>query len=418
MADPIGAISLGISVVGGLLKFYTDFRGQSDEIEKMARKLSRLLQLFSASETELQKTECEADDSTLAKTIDPCIADAQELIYCLDEELNKFQLSRGTESIFRTTGRRIAYPFRRSTLLKLEEDIDSLVDSLTLAFGISQNTQIRGLQNGVHSVMESLNLVRGTQVNTDIKNWLRAPDAGTNLNEAASKRHPDTGLWLTQSPLFLSWLQERSHFLWLTGFAGSGKTVLCATAILSIFRHRQARSTVGIAFFFFTFSDDRKQDASSMLRAILLQLSSQLGDDHSILSLLRERYRDTIPPNQALMNCLRQLLRSFRDVYIVLDALDESPWDAHRGTTLDIVAELRSWQEQSLHLLVSSRDEVDIRDGLRATINEKIYLGNATNASDIELYIAKSLRTNRQLRKWEADHDLIKATLVERADGV
>lgn len=38
MADPVGAVSLGLTVVGGWLRFYTDFRGQSDEIEKMAKK--------------------------------------------------------------------------------------------------------------------------------------------------------------------------------------------------------------------------------------------------------------------------------------------------------------------------------------------------------------------------------------------
>ena len=38
------------------------------------------------------------------------------------------------------------------------------------------------------------------------------------------------------------------------------------------------RSTVGITFFYFTFNDESKQEVSGILRALLLQLSSQLRE--------------------------------------------------------------------------------------------------------------------------------------------
>ncbi len=56
--------------------------------------------------------------------------------------------------------------------------------------------------------------------------------------------------------------------MWLNGFAGSGKSVLCSTAIQFALRHRRSDPNVGIAFFYFTFNDESKQDVSAMLRAL------------------------------------------------------------------------------------------------------------------------------------------------------
>lgn len=44
--------------------------------------------------------------------------------------------------------------------------------------------------------------------------------------------------------------------------------------------------------------------------------------------------------------------------------------------------------------MVLGWDEINIRDGLYAMVNEKIYLDNATSTLDIKLYITKSLYMN------------------------
>src|SRR5206468_1075868 len=139
------------------------------------------------------------------------------------------------------------------------------------------------------------------------------------------------------------------------GLAGCGKSVLCSTAIRSTFRHRRFNPRVGIAFFFFTFSDSSKQDSSAMLRALVLQLSSQLNDSHGPLSRLHDSYYGAAPPDQALMDCLHQLIRSFDEAYIILDALDESPRDKRRGDMLQTLVDVRTWSAPQLHLLVTSR---------------------------------------------------------------
>ncbi|KAF4461453.1 hypothetical protein FALBO_11747 [Fusarium albosuccineum] len=120
----------------------------------------------------------------------------------------------------------------------------------------------------------------------------------------------------------------------------------------------------------------------------------------------------------ALMNCLHQLVRAFKDVHIVLDALDESPRDRHREAMLECLAELRAWSEPGLHLIVSSRDEVDIHEELCALPEETIKMKNDAIDRDIASFVSEHLRNNRRLRKWEEHHARIETALTTRAQGV
>lgn len=154
-----------------------------------------------------------------------------------------------------------------------------------------------------------------------------------------------------------------------------------------------------------------------MLRALVLQLSGQLKDNY-LLSQLHNSYRNAMPPDEALMDCLHQLVRAFKNVYIILDAVDESPQDRARVDVLQALVDLRAWLEPGFHLLVTSRDLKDIRDELGASQDEAISMKNACVDGDIEPFISSYLRTNRRLRKWEEYYSRIEAALTERANGV
>ncbi|CAJ2500801.1 Uu.00g036540.m01.CDS01 [Anthostomella pinea] len=244
-----------------------------------------------------------------------------------------------------------------------------------------------------------------------------APDATINFNEACKKKHPRTGLWLVHGDVFHDWLRSARSFLWLRGFAGCGKSVLLSTAIQYAFRHRRSHPRTGIAFFFFTFNDESKQDASALLRALILQLSMQL-DNHNDLSRLQGSYRHASPPDEALLGCLHQLVRAFQDVYILVDALDESPRNKHREVMLQVIKDMRGWEEPGLHLLVTSRDEVDIREELDAKPEETIEIKNIEVDRDVAIFVAQNLQDNRRYRKWQRYSARIEKALTERANGV
>ncbi|KAF6809191.1 hypothetical protein CSOJ01_07069 [Colletotrichum sojae] len=146
--------------------------------------------------------------------------------------------SNGSNTTIKATGRRLEYPFRQSTLQKLDQDIDGLVSHLSFALSILQQKTINDIQDDLEDSRALVDVVRAFQISDKIQDWLRAPDASVDFNSNYKKRRLGTGLWLVQSPKFKTWLDRPGSFLWLRGFAGCGKSVLCSTAIQHTLRRR------------------------------------------------------------------------------------------------------------------------------------------------------------------------------------
>ncbi|KAF7551315.1 hypothetical protein G7Z17_g5112 [Cylindrodendrum hubeiense] len=405
MADPlsvagsvVGIISLGIQVTQSLVDYYTAIKNQESFIADTTKRLERLLEVFQLLRAHIDGRKFRTEECKLLSSILSSVEHCEEYITELQDEVDKFKTksNSGIQAAARATTRRIAYPFRQSTLQKLDEGIDGILSHLSLAQQLLHQTDIGNVQEDVEDVKALLSLVRASQISSEIHEWLKAPDSSTDLNAAYAKRHSGTGL---------------------CGFAGCGKSVLSSTAIQYAYRHKRSNPQVGIAYFFFTFNNEGKQDTSAMLRALVLQLAGQLNN-HTLLSKLHDSSRNVTPPNHSLIGCLRQLVRGFNDVYITLDALDESPRENHREAMLQALSDMRAWSEPGLHLLVTSRDEIDIRDELGALPNEEIIMKNNAIDKDISCFISQHLRQNRRLGKWGKYHKRIETVLAERAGGV
>ena len=419
-ASVAGVLSLGIQVTTSLVDFYSTCKSQQSDVAHTNRKLGNLLDILQTLQHELTNRTFRADEQHVLNSVGASIQGCEDCIDELNTEIDKFKSkpADSTRVAARTAAYRVVYPFRQSTLQKLDENIDEAVSHLSFALQVLHQKDVRHVQDDIEHSKALLDLIRADQVSLDIRAWLKAPDATTNYNEACKRRHPGTGLWFVKSPSFSTWLTQPNSFLWLNGFAGCGKSILCSTAIQFAFRHRRSNPRIGIAFFFFTFNDDSKQDTSAMLRTLVVQLSCQLADNHKLLSRLHISYPNATPPEPALMDCLRQLLRAFDDVYILLDALDESPHDKHRADVLQALVDLRALSEPGLHLLVTSRDEPDIRDELDLSEDLTVSMKNTSVDSDIAAFVSGHLRNNRRLRKWELYHSRIETVLAERAKGV
>jgi hypothetical protein len=422
-ASVAGVISLGIQVTQSLVEFYEAYKHQKSDIANTAKKLENLLGVLESLHKQLNNRKFQADEQDLLETIEGSIEVCEDSIHELQTKVEKFEKSPsdGIRATIRTTTRQLAYPFRESTLRKLDADIDEIVSHISLALQVLQQKDIGNVLDNIEDAKAVLDLVRGSQISSTIRDWLKAPDATVNFNEACKTKHPGTGLWFVKGSCFSTWLAKSKSILWLNGFAGCGKSVLCSTAIQHTFRHRRSNPRIGIAFFFFSFNDVEKQDASAMLRALVLQLSSQLNDNHVLLLRLYDRYRNATPPDQDLEDCLRQLVQAFENVYIMLDALDESPRNTHRRGVLEALAIIREWSEPSLHVLVTSRNEVDICAALRDEVDvlphEIVPMKNNSVDSDIASFVSGYLKNSRRLQRWDNNHE-IEIALTERAHGV
>ncbi|KAJ6089813.1 hypothetical protein N7467_005029 [Penicillium canescens] len=275
--------------------------------------------------------------------------------------------------------------------------------------------QVQGDVSELKSLVETVNASRNS---SEIRRWLKAPDATINHNAAWEKRHAKTGMWFIDGHHFKNWMTQPNSFLWVNGFAGCGKTVLCSTAVKHVFQVKEHEQGAGVAFFCFTFDDKSKQDASAMLRALLSQLSEQLENADSELQQLHDLHKSGTPPTEALIASLERMIRRFDDVYILLDALDESPRYSRREEVITSIEKMRKRSFPGLHLLVTSRDELDIRDSLVPRDDENIVMKNPAIDKDIADFITCRLNDDSNLLKWGPYHEQIGNALAKRAQGV
>jgi ankyrin repeat domain-containing protein 50 len=427
MTDPLsvaagiaGLISLGIQVTESLVKFYTSYKSQDADVARTTENLENLLSSFKFLSSALQNRTFRPDERDLIRNIESSIHKCDDLIQELKEECEKFDKASviGIKGTIKVAGRRAMYPFRQSTLQKLDEDISEIRGNLSLALEVLQLRDHKTIQDDITELKSLVEVVRATQISSTIRDWLKAPDATVNHEATCAKRHPGTGIWFVKGSVFTKWLVQDRSFLWLTGFAGCGKSVLCSTAIQYAFRHKRSDRDVGIAFFYFTFNDETKKDESAMLRALLLQLSGQLSNNYPDLARLHKTNQTGVPPAAVLIEHLRNLIQKFHHVYILLDALDESPRYGQRDQVLTAIERMRNWLLPGMHLLVTSRDESDIRESLNPAEDEKVIMKNTGINKDISDFISGQLNTNRKLQRWRAYHDRIQQVLAERAQGV
>jgi hypothetical protein len=427
MGDPLsvavsvaGLLSLGIQVTESLFKYYTAYENQHSYVARTKSRLKSLLETFEILSEALSLRRFRSDQQALIAQAEGSIQNCNDLILELQQEVEKFSgaSKSGLGTTIKTTSRRLAYPLRQSTLQKLDADIRDIRENLLLALNVLEINDGQKIQEDLKDIKSVLDHVRTSQVSQEVRDWLKAPDASFNHHEACAKRHAASGMWFMKGSAFIGWLEEDRSFLWLNGFAGCGKSVLTSTAIQHTFQHRRSNPQIGIAFFYFSFNDTSKQDVSGFLRAVLLQLSNQSNDAQAILTHLHSRCKHGEPPIPLLLQCVRLAVQKFQEVYLIVDALDESPRHGARERVLETLADFRNWSLRGFHILATSRDEIDIRENLAPSNTEDISMKNTAVNQDIENFIRGHLKRDRAMQKWSTHHSQIKDVLTAKAGGV
>lgn len=437
MGDPLslsastaGVLSLGLQSAEYLYNYYTAYKDRDGDLARTTNRLHDLVQTLENINETLRKRKWQPDETTILRNIETQISRCEEVIKELQDEVHKFQKDptsnvsgsrKQTANLLnaaKAVGRKAAYPLRRSTLEKLDEDVSELRDNLSTVLQALQLKQSQDTHNEIEAIKKLVERVQALSLRSAVRDWLKAPDTTIDYNIACNKRHPGTGQWFVKGDAFKRWLDQENAFLWLYGFAGCGKSVLCSTAIQHTFRHQQSQRGTVVAFFFFTFNDESKQDVSAMLRAILLQLAGQIPGVEDDLMRLQASCNGSSPPVSTMLDHLQRAILRSPCVYIMLDALDECPLDQARTDTLSAIEIIRGWSLPGLHLLVTSRDELDIRQSLNAEEEYMVALRNDEVKQDISDYVSYMVDHDRQLQRWGDHRKEIKKCLTERADGV
>jgi hypothetical protein len=185
-----------------------------------------------------------------------------------------------------------------------------------------------------------------------------------------------------------------------------------------------------MAYFYFDFRDANKQGLRDLLTSLLTQLSARSGSRCDILlELYSDHDKGKIQPSDSILaRCLKEMLTlpDQRPTFLIIDALDESlnasGISSHRETVLQLLEELVNLSLPCLHICVTSRPEMDIRNVLEHLAPRQVSLHDQSGQKkDIADYVRSVVYSDSQqiMRRWKTeDKELVIEMLSERADGM
>ena len=185
-----------------------------------------------------------------------------------------------------------------------------------------------------------------------------------------------------------------------------------------------------MAYFYFDFRNAGKQGLQDLLRSLLIQLSAHSAPRCDILSQLYSTHDKgkNHPSDRELTECLKRVvtLPNHRPTYLVMDALDESPNSpgipSPRQKVLQLVKELVDLCHPNLHICVTSRPEIDIRNVIEPLTSRRVSLHDQSGQKeDIADYVRSVVYSDSEqiMRRWRMeDKELVIKSLSERADGM
>jgi hypothetical protein len=185
-----------------------------------------------------------------------------------------------------------------------------------------------------------------------------------------------------------------------------------------------------LAYFYFDFRNANKQSLCDLLPSLLTQLSARSSSRCDILSKLYSTHDDgkNQPSDGVLTKCLQDMLSlpDQRPIYLMMDAVDESPISSGipspRERVLQLLKELINLGLPNLHICVTSRPEIDIRNSIEPLTSLRVSLHDQTGQKeDISDYVRSivysDLDTN--MKRWKKeDKEIVVKTLSEQADGM
>lgn len=144
MADPfsitgsaVGIISLGLTVFSGLLQYYSDWKDSEKDIAATYTSIERLTKTFMLIKDTLEGRSFRRDIvDRVSESLNSCSAGVQSL----EKKLAKIR-SATPDTLgekVRVHARKAAYPFKKSTLIKLAEIVSDLRDNLCLVVNTLQ----------------------------------------------------------------------------------------------------------------------------------------------------------------------------------------------------------------------------------------------------------------------------------------
>ncbi|KAI0144490.1 ankyrin repeat-containing domain protein [Xylariaceae sp. FL1272] len=226
-------------------------------------------------------------------------------------------------------------------------------------------------------------------------------------------RHPSTGVWFTESDDFKEWIAIPGSKLWVTGIPGAGKSVLAGLILHDCLKCSSKDGRKATAYFFCTYKNKDTHSARNMMSSLVSQLARQNEESFQLLEsyydeLVSQQSLATEPSLQKLSTVFECMCKSFDEVFVVIDGLDE----CDTNESVDTLSRIsRRNESHSMNMLFLSRDEVQIHDLLNLNF---AHIEIEANTDDIQLYVLSELESRTASRRIRIGNPELKAEITQK----
>ncbi|KAF8523103.1 hypothetical protein BU17DRAFT_86216 [Hysterangium stoloniferum] len=403
-ASVIAVLQLSSQIVSSTYNFLSadkSIQSNIDNIRTEIRELESLLLALQALLSEQTSLSVSNYDRLRdwKKWLSDCQESLENLLLKLTQPLSKWK----------RLGTRLTWPLKEKDVEKVTELVRSRKQSIGLGLAIDQASTLSAVRADTTHVRSQ----GDERFRSEIIHWLQPLDVDSNYDTAHAKSHKGTGEWFTLGEKFSKW-KETKMGLWLHGIPGCGKTVLSSTIVSSLQEQFHSDPSIGLAFYYFSFSDPDKRKVHNMLRTLAAQLLQRLSGIPDFIRDMRTREPKS-PSSKTLVNILEGFGRIFKRTYIVVDALDEVD-STEREKLIEV---LTHNPFRDFNILVTSRRERYLEEGFNSTTLCPVSMSTEVVDEDIRRFVSDTVAEDTRLKKWNLTIlSEMETTLVEGAHGM
>ncbi|KAH8826192.1 ankyrin repeat-containing domain protein [Flagelloscypha sp. PMI_526] len=309
--------------------------------------------------------------------------------------------------------------------VEVSNHIDAVVRSLIEQNGVVELERLRSLAaedgkaklsaqvEAVHDHVVYLTKVIDHDLYFKIKAWLTPIDQTMKLDSCIRARSPSTCGWFWDHQKVRKWKTTGGIF-WCHAGMGTGKTII-ASHVIEILKNIPDECFV--AYYYFEFTNPSTLSEEALFRSIVSQLSYT---SENITRQLYQHHQNGLlqPQLKSLHKALHDLIvMATRPIYIIVEALDELPLPQRRYL-LESLLDLSPLASAGAHVMVTSRNEVDIHHSFSEKVSLDVPIGKEMVHRDIISFVDQQLAA----KKWDSwPEDIVlemRNTLIDKADGM
>ncbi|KAI5804633.1 ankyrin repeat-containing domain protein [Peziza echinospora] len=247
--------------------------------------------------------------------------------------------------------------------------------------------------------------------------WISPLNFWVTQQDTFSRWQEGTGQWLLDSQLFRDWEDGKRRSLLCEGMPGAGKSVMASMIINHLEQTLESNKSTALCFMYCKYNEAEKQSIENLLASLAYVLAIKQRHSPAIVAAIKEiqeRHagKDTRPTIHELEKLLKDHLKLYERVFLVIDALDEC---GDRDSLLRSIAQIAGTSGK-VSVLITSRDLGGIPSQLR---EDEEVLQIAATDQDMEKFVQVQITRMPQRGFTLSDNakkEIVDA-IVEKAKG-